>query len=156
MTNRGKVILNIFVVGALFLTILVTGGFVKETCRYTIIGLQIREIEDNGKQIIYKKGGRTCGWDVYPDLKEKYEDKINERKELVESSDVASWLSSSSSTVTGKIIRVCALVISIFICASSLYLLWNNAGFLFIISNKNKPHTYNLLKTICVRLLWLY
>ena len=120
MTNRGKVILNIFVVGALFLTILVTGGFVKETCRYTIIGLQIREIEDNGKQIIYKKGGRTCGWDVYPDLKEKYEDKINERKELVESSDVAS----SSSTVTGKIIRVCALVISIFICASSLYLLY--------------------------------
>ena len=124
MTNRGKVILNIFVVGALFLTILVTGGFVKETCRYTIIGLQIREIEDNGKQIIYKEGGRTCGWDIYPDLKEKYEDKINERKELVESSDVASWLSSSSSTVTGKIIRVCALVISIFICASSLYLLY--------------------------------
>lgn len=33
MTNRGKVILNIFVVGALFLTILVTGGFVKETCQ---------------------------------------------------------------------------------------------------------------------------
>ena len=125
MTNRKKIFLNVFVVVALFLSILVTGGFVKETCRYAIIGIQIREIEDNGEQIIYKKGGQTCGWDVYPDLKEKYEDKINERKELVESSDVASWLSSSSSTVTGKIIRIFALVMSTLICASSFYFLYH-------------------------------
>lgn len=106
-----------------------------------------------------------------PDLKEKYEDKINDRKELVESSDVASWLSSSSSTVTGKIIRVCALVISIFICASSLYLLYRlllqDMGYLLEVLqheiNARVPFLYldiktNLthiiyIKTICVRLL---
>lgn len=124
MTNRGKVILNIFVVGALILTILVTGGFVKETCRYALIGEQIREIESNGNEVIYNRGGKTCGWDVHPELKVKYENKINERKALVESSDVAAWVSASADTVTGKIIRVCALIISIMICISSVYFLY--------------------------------
>ncbi len=43
---------------------------------------------------------------------------------LVESSDVAAWVSASADTVTGKIIRVCALIISIMICISSVYFLY--------------------------------
>ena len=124
MTNRFKIFLNVFVVGALFLTIIVTAGFVKETCRYVVIGEQIREIEKSGKEIIYTEKGTNCGWDVYPDLKVKYDNKINERKELVESSDVAAWISESSHTVTGKIMRVCAFFVSIMICGSSIYFLY--------------------------------
>ena len=170
--KNGKIFLNVFVALGLVLVILITGGFVKETCRYFIIGEEIREIEKEGRNVIYNKNGITCGWDVYPDLKEQYDEKINDRKELIKSSDVASWLSSSSSTVTGKVIRVLAFLASIFTFISVSYFLYRLllqdlgyllealrikwCGVLLIISNKNKPHTYNLLKTICVRLLWLY
>ena len=124
MTNKGKIFLNVFVIAALVLTILVTGGFVKETCRYALIGEQIRKIERNGNEVIYNRGGKTCGWDAHPELKVKYENKINERKAIVESSDVAAWVSASADTVTGRIIRVCALLISIMICVSSVYVLY--------------------------------
>lgn len=156
MTNKGKIFLNIFVVGALVLAALITGGFVKEACRYVIIGEQIRTIEKNGNEIIYNEKGTTCGWDVYPNLKEQYDEKIEERKELVKSSDVASWISSSSATVTGKVIRVLAFFASIFTFISVVYFLYRLllqdlgyllevlrikwCGVLFIISNKNKPH----------------
>lgn len=123
MTKRGKIFLNIFVVLALVLAMLITGGFVKETCRYVIIGEQIRTIEKNGREVIYNEIGVTCGWDVYPDLKERYDEKIEERKELVKSSDVASWLASSSSTVTGKVIRVLAFFASMMTCFSVGYVL---------------------------------
>ena len=102
----------------------ILAGFVKETCRYVVIGEQIREIEKSGKEIIYTEKGTNCGWDVYPNLKVRYDNKINERKELVESSDVAAWISESSHTVTGKIMRVCAFFVSIMICGSSIYFLY--------------------------------
>lgn len=124
MTNRRKIFLNIVVVSVLVLATLITGGFVKETCRYIIIGEQIRTIEKNGNEIVYNENGTTCGWDVYPDLKERYDEKIEERKELVKSSDVASWISASSATVTGKVIRVLAFFASIMTFVSVVYCLF--------------------------------
>lgn len=124
MKKRSKIFLNVFIIVGLVMVVLITGGFVKETCRYVLIGEQIRTIEKNGNEIIYNENGTSCGWDVYPDLKERYDEKIEERKELVKSSDVASWISSSSATVTGKVIRVLAFFASIMTFISVVYFLY--------------------------------
>ena len=87
--------------------------FIKDVSRYWFISQKIHSIEREGERAIYTKDGEKNGWDNHPELKKAYDECMQKKKELIKSSDVAKWVAISAETVTGQVIRLIAILVSV-------------------------------------------
>ena len=120
---RKKIFLNIFVTIGLLIIIAANSVFLKEIGHYWLISYNTKDIERDGDSIVYTKDGAKKGWDVDPDLVTKCEKMKKEKSELIKSSDVAKWVNDSAETITGQVIRLVAILVSVvllFLAASVL------------------------------------
>ena len=120
---RKKIFLNIFVTIGLLIIIAANSVFLKEIGHYWLISYNTKDLERDGDSIVYTKDGAKKGWDVDPDLVTKGEKMKKEKSELIKSSDVAKWVNDSAETITGQVIRLVAILVSVvllFLSASVL------------------------------------
>lgn len=120
---KKKLFLNILVTVGLLLIIAVNFIFLKEVWRYGHIAGEIHSIEENGNCIINTKDGVKKGWDVYPELITKYNEMQEKKSELINSSDVIKWIAASAETITGQVIRLMSIIVSVTLLVLAVYTL---------------------------------
>ena len=118
---RKKIFLNIFVTIGLLIIIAANSVFLKEIGHYWLISYNTKDIERDGDSIVYTKDGAKKGWDVDPDLVTKGEKMKKEKSELIKSSDVAKWVNDSAETITGQVIRLVAILVSVVLLFLAAY-----------------------------------
>ncbi len=125
-------------------TIFLVGCMQYARASYSIAKIE-KEARSSGYYVGDGKGGSVwqSGWTE--EYIEKYNQAVEEKEELIESSSIAEWMAMSAGTLVGQIVRFMAILISSLICLVTLMmticLIAEDVKYFFRHSCKNNRRT---------------
>lgn len=122
MTNKKSLKLQLISLMIAAGMIVITTIFLGGCFDYWQTSRKIIAVEKDVKSNQYwTKDGWFNGWSG--ELTKRYETAVNEKKELVKSSDIAQWCYESANTVTGTVVRGLAIISGVIFWICSLLMI---------------------------------
>jgi len=121
-TKKRQLAFQLFVATMATIIMVIITVFFFGVCDYMSATRKISHIQSEAeKSGYYTAGGWKSGWTKERQL--RYEDAVEEKMELVKSSDVAQWCYEAANTLTGIVVRALAITGSIVIWICSAFII---------------------------------